>query len=409
MADRQFANMPPQQPRGSAPLCFIVDEDFGLRQEVSKELRRQGTDVVEFSNSSRLLGMVDDQNPDIVLINVVGAAPHQSMRALLALKECRYGGAVQLFGNCEPKFLESLKVTGLDCGLKMLPPLRMPIKVATLHGIIREQKLGAPVVKGGGISLKDALARQAVTFLYQPKIDLRAGIVTGAEVVARIADPQFGIITPDQFLKGAEQETLADLTRLAVINALKTSAHFHKLGVALEISINITADVLLQLPVAELILLHRPDCSDWAGLILEIPERQIVNKMESLQARLPRLQQCGASIAIDNFGRGSFSFEAISQMPFSEIKIDRSLVEGCGTVSTNANICKTIIQIAHNFGCRAAAVGVSTPADLQLLTQLGCDTGQGFLLGKPMTAPQLDALVAGFLSQADKRPEVRAS
>jgi hypothetical protein len=155
MADRQFANMPPQQPRGSAPLCFIVDEDFGLRQEVSKELRRQGTDVVEFSNSSRLLGMVDDQNPDIVLINVVGAAPHESMRALLALKECRYGGAVQLFGNCEPKFLESLKVTGLDCGLKMLPPLRMPIKVATLHGIIREQKLGAPVVKGGGISLKE--------------------------------------------------------------------------------------------------------------------------------------------------------------------------------------------------------------------------------------------------------------
>ena len=100
---------------------------------------------------------------------------------------------------------------------------------------------------------------------------------------------------------------------------------------ALEISINITADVLLQLPVAELILLQRPDCSDWAGLILEIPERQIVNKMESLQARLPRLQQCGASIAIDNFGRGSFSFEAISQKPFSEIKIDRSLVEGCGT------------------------------------------------------------------------------
>jgi EAL domain-containing protein (putative c-di-GMP-specific phosphodiesterase class I) len=409
MAQRQFTNMPPQLPRGSAPLCFIIDEDFGLRQELSKELRRQAIDVVEFSNSARLLGMVDDQNPDIVLINVVGGAPHESMRALLALKECRYGGAVQLFGNCEPKFLESLKVTGLDCGLRMLPPLRTPIKVATLQSIIREQKLGAPAIKACGTSLKDALAKQIVTFLYQPKIDLKAGVVTGAEVVARIADPQFGIITPDQFLKGAEQETLVELTRLAVVNALKTSAHFHKLGVAFEISINITADVLLQLPMAELILLHRPECSDWAGLILEIPERQIVNKMESLQARLPKLRQCGASIAIDNFGRGAFSFEAISQMPFSEIKIDRSLVEGCASTSTNANICKTIIQIAHNFGCRAAAVGVSTPADLQLLTQLGCDMGQGFLLGKPMTAPQLDTLVASFLGQADKKPDVRAS
>jgi EAL domain-containing protein (putative c-di-GMP-specific phosphodiesterase class I) len=398
MADRQFANMPPQQPRGLAPLCFIVDEDFGLRQEVAKELRRQAIDVVEFSNSSRLLGMVDDQNPDIVLINVVGAAPHESMRALLALRECRYGGAVQLFGNCELKFLESFKLTGLDCGLRMLPPLRMPIKVATLHGIIREQKLGAPAVKGGSVSLKDALARQIVTFLYQPKIDLKAGIVVGAEVVARIADPQFGMITPDQFLKGAEQETLLDLTRLAVVNALRTSGHFHTLVVGLELSINVTADVLLQLPMAELILLHRPECSNWAGLILEIPERQIVNKMQSLQARLPKLQQCGASIAIDNLGRGSCSLEAISRMSFSEIKIDRSLVEGCASVATNANICKSIIQIAHNFGCRASAVGVSTPADLALLTRLGCDMGQGFLLGKPMTAQQLHALVGSFLT-----------
>src|ERR1700757_3025361 len=100
------------------------------------------------------------------------AARRTKACAPLALKECRYGGAVQLFGNCEPKFLESLKVTGLDCGLKMLPPLRMPIKVATLQSIIREQKLGAPAIKRCGTSLKDALARQIVTFLYQPKIDL---------------------------------------------------------------------------------------------------------------------------------------------------------------------------------------------------------------------------------------------
>ncbi len=409
MDDRQFVNAPSPQPNGTVPLCFVVDEDFGLRRELSKELRRQAVDVVEFSNSSRLLGMVDDQNPDIVLISVVGTAPHESVRALLALKDCRYAGAVQLFGNCEPKFLDSLKVTGLDCGLRMLPPLRTPIKLAALHAIIREQKLGKPAGKNGGMSLKDALAKQTVSFLYQPKIDLKAGIVTGAEVVARIADPQFGILAPDQFLKGAAQDTLADLTRLAIINALKASAHFHKLGVTLQISINITADVLLQLPTAELILLHRPDCSDWAGLILEIPERQIVNKMEPLQARLPKLRQCGASIAIDNFGRGSFSFAAMSQMSFSEIKIDRSLVEGCANASANANICKAIIQMAHNFGCRAAAVGVSTPADLQLLTQFGCDMGQGFLLGRPMTIPQLGALIANFRTQADKRSEQRPS
>jgi EAL domain-containing protein (putative c-di-GMP-specific phosphodiesterase class I) len=406
MPDRPPANAaqePKREPKGSAPLCFIVDEDFGLRQEISKEMRRLAIDVVEFSSSARLLGMVDDQNPDIVVINVVGAAPHEAMRALLSLKECRYGGAVQLFGNCEPKFLESLKVTGLDCGLHMLPPLRTPIKVATLHGIITEQKLGTAVSKRQGASLKEALTKNSLTFYYQPKIDLTAGMVVGAEVVARIVDPQLGIVTPDQFLKGAEQETLLDLTRLAVIEACRTSGRFHKLGVALEISINITADALLQLPMADLIVLHRPECSDWAGLILEIPERQVAHRMDTLQARLPKLRQAGASIAIDNFGKGSFAFDAISRMTFSEIKIDRSLVEGCANSSTNANVCKTIVQMAHNFGCRAVAVGISTANDLQFLTQLGCDMGQGYLLGRPMTAQQLDALVARFLGAAGTR------
>jgi DNA-binding NtrC family response regulator len=85
MADRQIVSMPARQASGATPLCFIVDEDFGLRRELSEELRRQAIDVVDFSNSSRLLSMVDDQNPDIVLINVVGAAPHESVRALMAL------------------------------------------------------------------------------------------------------------------------------------------------------------------------------------------------------------------------------------------------------------------------------------------------------------------------------------
>src|SRR5690349_15007177 len=91
MSDRPTANAaqgPKREPKGSAPLCFIVDEDFGVRQEISKEMRRLAIEVVEFSNSARLLGMVDDQNADIVVINVVSAAPHEAMRALLALKEC---------------------------------------------------------------------------------------------------------------------------------------------------------------------------------------------------------------------------------------------------------------------------------------------------------------------------------
>ena len=113
------------------------------------------------------------------------------------------------------------KTIGVDGSLAMLPPLRKPIKVATIHNIIRERKLGAAPAPSGGVSLKDALAKKTVNFFYQPKFDLKTTLVVGAEVVARVAHPQLGLPTPDQFLKGADPEALLSLSRLALVSALK--------------------------------------------------------------------------------------------------------------------------------------------------------------------------------------------
>jgi EAL domain-containing protein (putative c-di-GMP-specific phosphodiesterase class I) len=148
--------------------------------------------------------------------------------------------------------------------------------------------------------------------------------------------------------------------------------------------------------------MHRPECSNWAGLILEIPERQVVNKFEILKARAPKLQQGGISLAIDNFGRGSSAMDILNRIAFSEIKIDRSLIEGCASNAGNQKICKTLIQMAHNFGSRAAAVGISAQPDLQTLRELGCDLAQGFLLGKPMGVQEIENLIAKFKSELHK-------
>jgi EAL domain-containing protein (putative c-di-GMP-specific phosphodiesterase class I) len=402
MGDAQVLSALNNMSKSSAnPLCFIVDEDFVFRQDLAKELRRDDIDTVEFSNSSRLIDMIEAQNPDIVLVNLNNAAPHECVRGLLALKECRYAGAVQLFGHCEPKILESFKTIGLDSALAMLPPLQKPIKVATIHNILRDRKLGtAPAAAVGGVSLKDALSKNTVKFLYQPKLDLKTGFVVGAEAVARIAHPQLGLLSPDQFLKGADQEALLNLSRAALVDAIRASAHFHQTGIALQIAINISADNLLALPISDLALMHRPERGDWAGIILEVPERQVVNKIEALKTRAPKLQESGVSIAIDNFGRGSTSLTVLNQIQFCEIKIDRSLIDGCATNPANAKICKTLIQMAHNFGCRAVAVGISAEADFQTLRQLDCDCAQGFLIGKPMSVREFDALIASFKGAA---------
>lgn len=380
----------------AGPLCFLMDEEFVFRQELAKQLRRAGVDVVEFPNSSRIIDMVDEENPDIVFVGLNGAAPRECVKTLLALKECEYRGAVQLFGRCEKTLLASLNIVGVDFSLKMLPPIQKPIKAATVHKIILDQKYDVVPSSSTGALLSDALLNNFIRFLYQPKFDLKTNVMIGVEVVARVAHPEFGLLMPGQFLKGAAEDDLLKLSGLALVNALSASAHFHEIGISLIPAINIGMENLLQLPIADLVLKHRPQSRDWAGLLLEIPERQVVNKIEFLKARAPKLQQCGVSIAIDNFGRGPTYLGIFNEIPFSEIKMDRSLVESCATNESAGKICKSFVQLAHNFGIRATAVGISNEADLRTLREFGCDIGQGFLLGDPVTMREIDALIARF-------------
>jgi EAL domain-containing protein (putative c-di-GMP-specific phosphodiesterase class I) len=391
--------------KASVPLCFLMDDDFVFRQNLTQELDRLDIDVVQFSDSSRLMEMVEEQNPDIVFLNLNDIEPHECFRALLILKECRYQGAVQIFGRCEQRILNSLNTVGADCALNMLPPLQKPVRLATIQRIILEQRLRAPAPPtGGGVSLADALARNLVQFLYLPKIDLRSRVILGAELVARVAHPEVGFVTPDQFLKGADQDDLLKLSRLALVNALHATASFCRAGVALTMAINISVDNLVKLPIADLIAMHHPSDQEWHGLILEVSERQVAGKVDLLKAHLPRLQQAGVSLAIDNFGRSPIALSLLTQLTFDEIKIDRSIVQDCSSEASNAKICKTLIQMAHNFDAKAVAVGIASHADLQKLASFDCDSGQGFFLSKPLTAPQMNELIDTFLKNRGNTP-----
>jgi EAL domain-containing protein (putative c-di-GMP-specific phosphodiesterase class I) len=388
------AAVSPIAPRKSAnPLCFLMDEDFSIRQELARELRRRDVDVVEFSSSERFKETIARQSPDIVFLDLNRATPHKYIRALLALKECNYAGLVQLFGQGEARMLESFNTIGADCALTMLPPLVKPIEFATVHKVILDRKLAAAPAPLGAPSLEAALERNMVKFLYQPKLELKGGVIVGAELLVRIAHPERGLLPPDQFLTGNNEDTLIALSRLALIEAVRASAHFLELGIALRPSINISMSAVLRLPIVDLVLMHRSEQTEWQGLILEIPAQQIGNKVDALKTRLPRMQQSGVSIAIDNFGLRAFDLNLLNELPPAEIKIDRALIDGCASNVGNANMCKTIIQMAHNFGAKAVAVGISTVADLHQLSEFGCDMGQGYLLGKPITQQQMNALI----------------
>ena len=374
-------------------LCFVVDTDFGYLQEFSKSLRGLGVNAVEFVNSARLGENVENHNPNIVFINLSSSDPYDCARALFSLRECKFDGRVQLFGRCAPAFFESFRKIGSDASLAMLPVLQKPIDFATIRRIVHEQKLNTEPVSSPGLSLKKALTNNWVSFLYQPQVDLKKRTVVAAETYVRVAHPQHGLLPPSRFLGGASEEDLAELAARAIATAVQTSASLFNAGFALKFAINIGVDTLARLPIDLLVEKYRPQDDQWPGIVFDVTETQVLTKTALLKSRMPGLHQAGVSVAVDNFGRGNSSFGVFRELAFSEIKIDRSFVQGCAVDKGNANLCKSMIDLAHNFGSTASAVGVETSEDSRELVGLGCDIGQGYLFAKPMTEQDLKTQV----------------
>ena len=142
---------------------------------------------------------------------------------------------------------------------------------------------------------------------------------------------------------------------------------------------------MAQLPIALLVEKHRPQDDRWPGIVFDVTETQVLTKTALLKSRIPGLHQAGVSLAIDNFGRGNSSFEVFKELPFSEIKIDQSVRPVLRSRPGQCQSRKSVIDLAHNFGSTASAVGVETREDSQELVGLGCDIGQGYLFARPMT------------------------
>jgi EAL domain-containing protein (putative c-di-GMP-specific phosphodiesterase class I) len=258
----------------------------------------------------------------------------------------------------------------------------------------------------GLIDLGHALRAGWVDFWYQPKVELRDKQVIGVEMLARAKHPFHGVLAASSFLGSAEDEHLALLSSHAISSALKASQRLSQMGARLPVTINVPVTALHNIP-AEL-LMDRPQ-GDWAGLIFDVQEEDILSDIQGLSRIAEELAACGMKLAADNFGRRLCALMAsgnlaemqqqvgevskrlleLKSVSIFELKLDRSLVNGCATNRERAAVCKIVIDLVHHIGSTAVAVGLETAADVAALRRMGCDVGQGFYFGRPMPFDQL--------------------
>jgi EAL domain-containing protein (putative c-di-GMP-specific phosphodiesterase class I)/CheY-like chemotaxis protein len=373
---------PPLAP-AAAPLCYVVDDEPSIRHFLSLVLHGSGVDTVEFAEGAAMRHALGKRAPNLVFHNV-SLESSDAIESVVTLGKHGGIGAVQLMSTRGAAVLEHVKTIGLQHKLTMLPVLKKPFETDAIVKILQGLKLGLPPAMAARIKLEDALDNKWIEFWYQPKIDLRKKQLAGAELYARARHPEFGVVPPSAFMPGAADSSVLKLSELAMTNALKAGLSFSKLGVNLRLTVNIPADVLVKMPVEEMVRAHRPHADRWPGLIVDVPEERIVTDLALAGELTKRLDPINVWLAIDDFGRGYSSLARLGELPFTELKLDRTFVADCGTDKVNAPLCKTVIDLAHNFGRTAVAMGIEKAADAVALVSMGCDFGQGFLLGQPM-------------------------
>src|SRR6478736_2669147 len=374
----------------SPPLA--PDEEPSIRHFLSLVLHGSGIDTVEFPDGAAMRKAVETRAPALVFHNV-SLESADAIESVVALGKFRYRGAVQLMSTRGAAVLEHVKAIGAQHKLHMMPILKKPFETDMIVKIIQELKLGMPPAVAARLDLDDAINKKWIEFWYQPKIALRKKQLAGAEAYARVRHPQHGVVLAGAFTANAAEPATAKLAELALESALKTSAHFSKLGVNLRLSVNIPVPALTKISVEEILKAHRPANEKWPGLIIDVPEEQIVNDLKLAGELSKKLEPHNVRLAIDNFGRAYSTLAKAEEMPFEELKLDKSFVADCGTDKVNAPLCKTVIDLAHSFGRYVVAAGIEKAADAVALVSMGCDYGQGYLLGQPMPQERFVSLL----------------
>jgi EAL domain-containing protein (putative c-di-GMP-specific phosphodiesterase class I)/CheY-like chemotaxis protein len=365
------------------PVCFLVDEEASIRHFLSLILHGTGIDTEEFIDGASFRKAMERRRPDLVFLNI-DLELSGAIESVVALGKTGYAGFVQLMSSRGSAMLEHVKGVGLQHKLQMLPVLRKPFEASSIVAIMQELKLGHASQAAGRLGLDDALGNGWIEFWHQPKIDLRRKQLAGVEAFARCRHPQFGILSPDAFMPGATDADLLSLSEYAIASVLEAGSRLSKLGINLRFAVNIPVSALVKLSIPDLVRAHREQVEHWPGLIIDVTEEQIVTDLALANEMARTLAHLNVKLAIDDFGRGYSSLARLKELPFAELKLDRAFVTDCGTDKVNAPLCKTVIDLAHNFGSAAVAIGIEKASDAMALTSMGCDIGQGFLLGQPM-------------------------
>ncbi len=235
--------------------------------------------------------------------------------------------------------------------------------------------------------LRHGVERQEFEVQYQPIVDLKTGSVSEFEALIRWRHPVHGLVAPSEFVHVAEETGLiVAIGKWILTESCRQTAEWQRrFGLDLGISVNLSAKQLMHPTLTAQVrdVLFETGLSP-GQLKLEVTESTVMEHSEKSMKVLSELDELGVMLSTDDFGTGFSSLSYLQKFPFERLKIDRSFVKIMDEDEKSGAIVKTILMLGENLGIEVVAEGIETATQLEQLRSLGCTTGQGYLLSRPI-------------------------
>lgn len=378
---------------------LIVDDSAVQRNHSAAVCREVGiATIYEAGNGREALALLATLSPlPCLLITDLEMPTMDGAELLEKLHHRGIDMPIIVLSSHERVLIDSIQDMGSVIGLRVLDALQKPLRADTLQAALqnagstphkRQHSAQLPV---DAEALRTAMESGEILVHYQPKVDIRTGIVRGVEALARWQHPTLGFVPPDQFIPLAERNGLIHPLTLEVMNqAMLQTAGWKARGLHLSVAINLSPQLLERSDLAQEISSLR-ECHGLSTeqVVLEITESSLVTQLGVALGVLARLRLRGFGLSIDDYGTGFSSMQQLARIPFTELKIDRSFVRGAPERESRQVILRSAIDMANKLGLITVAEGVETIQEWRLLQQFGCTLGQGWLIAKPMPGAQI--------------------
>ncbi|HWT64719.1 MAG TPA: EAL domain-containing response regulator [Terracidiphilus sp.] len=389
----------------SADRILVIDDDDAVCGIVAALAKTMGFDCATTHDPTTFPALVTSST-SLILLDLMMPGM-DGIEVLRLLGEHQIRARILLMSGMDRRVLETAEKLALSLGLNVIGHLQKPVPLDQLKTMLEalasteqpEILIEQPPLALTDDDLRRAIARNEFVNYYQPQIRLDTGELTGFEALARWQHPELGLIPPGSFIERIEGLGLIDdLCWDTAKLALEDIKNFNiAAGFDLRISINASMHSLQNLDFPDqLVNLAAQIDVPVQSIAIEVTESGLAKQLSRTLDVLTRLRMKGFDLSIDDFGTGYAMMLQLQNVPATELKIDRSIVERIQTSESERVMAEKVIEMGHALGMEVIAEGVALREQYDLLRQMGCEGAQGFLISRPLPPAAVTRWLAEF-------------